>query len=107
MAPLLFSLALLAQAAPGAGDPAGNSVATRVEVGQLVEDSQGATLGRIEAVKTAPDGRARQVLVRVGGVRGVGASTKALPAAALRPKGDGHAAVLTRAEVESLPEVAH
>jgi hypothetical protein len=62
-------------------------------------------LGDVEHVLTGPDGGARQVLVRTGGVARVRSSLKALPAAGLKLDGQTAVASLTREELQSLPDV--
>jgi hypothetical protein len=101
MLALIFSLALLA--APPVDTTANGGL--QLAPGQTVRASDGAVLGRVERIVTGPDGRPRQVLVRVGGVGRVGSAVKALPVSALRAGRDGPTAALTVAEVQSLPAV--
>lgn len=66
-------------------------------VGAEVKDSKGVSVGKVEKVIPGPDGRPRQVLVRVDRV------LRTLPVEALQPSGKSYAAVLTRAEIAALP----
>ena len=54
-------------------------------------------MGKVEKIILGPDGRPRQVLVRVDRV------LRTLPVEALQPSGKTYAAVLTRAEIAALP----
>jgi len=66
-------------------------------IGAEVKDQKGAPVGRVEKLIMGPDGRPKQVLVRVDRV------LRALPVEALQPSGSGYVAVLTRAEIAALP----
>ena len=66
-------------------------------VGAEVRDGKGANVGKVEKIIAGPDGRPRQVLVRVDRV------LRALPVEALQRSGDVYVAVLTRAEIAALP----
>jgi len=71
-------------------------------IGAEVKDQKGASVGKIERIIAGPDGRPRQVLVRVDRV------LRALPVEALQPPSQGapsgaYVAVLTRAEIAALP----
>lgn len=105
---LLITVAFLASASPAAAQPVDStarSAAPVVRQGQVVRDVRGAVLGRVEGVVLGSDGRPRQVLVRRGGVARVGSTLKSLPVGALRAESGGLSAVLTRAEVDALPDV--
>ncbi|HEY4029618.1 MAG TPA: hypothetical protein VGM25_04700 [Caulobacteraceae bacterium] len=89
------ALALLAAAALlGAGLA---HAQTAPPVGAEVRDGKGAKVGKIEKIILGADGRPKQVLVRVDRV------LRALPVEALERSGDAYVAVLTRAEIASLP----
>lgn len=66
-------------------------------VGAEVKDSKGVVVGKVEKIILGPDGRPRQVLVRVDRV------LRTLPVEAVQPSGKTYAAVLTRAEIAALP----
>jgi hypothetical protein len=66
-------------------------------VGAEVKDPKGLPVGKVEKIILGPDGRPRQVLVRVDRV------LRALPVEALQPSGGVYVAVLTRAEIAALP----
>jgi hypothetical protein len=86
---LLFSASTAgAQGAPSSAAP---------PVGAEVKDSKGVMVGKVEKIILGPDGRPRQVLVRVDRV------LRTLPVEALQPSGKAYAAVLTRAEIAALP----
>jgi hypothetical protein len=85
-APLFTASAVQAQPSPAAPP-----------IGAEVKDSKGAAVGKVEKVILGPDGRPRQVLVRVDRV------LRTLPVEALQPSGKAYAAVLTRAEIAALP----
>lgn len=106
MVPLLLVLALALAPQSDRVDTTAQSASVRFEPGQAIRSADGDVLGRIESVVAGPDGRPRQVLVRTGGVRGVGSSIKALPVAGFRTGREGPVAVLTRRELDSLPAVA-
>jgi hypothetical protein len=80
----------LAQASVAAPDP-------QPRVGAKVRDSRGDVAGTIERVIAGPDGRPRQILVRVGRI------LRTLPVDGLTPSRGGFASVLSRAELDSLP----
>jgi len=65
--------------------------------GQKLKDSGGASVGQIERVVPGPDGRPRQIEVRIAG------QLRVLPIAGLTRSGDAWASVLSRAELEALP----
>lgn len=90
-----FALFLLA--APAAHAPAAHAQAAAPTIGAEVKDQKGASVGKVERIILGPDGRPRQVLVRVDRV------LRALPVEALQPSGAGYVAVLTRAEIAALP----
>lgn len=81
-----------------------SSSSASVAQGQTVRDSKGAVVGKVESVSRGRDGLPSQVLVRVGGVARVGSTLKALPAAGLQPKGGEAVTVLTRAELDAMPD---
>ncbi len=66
--------------------------------GQALKDAAGATLGRIEKIIVDAAGRPRQALVRVTRV------LRVLPLDALTRSGDTYVTVLSRAELEALPQ---
>ena len=66
-------------------------------IGAEVKDAKGVLVGKVEKIILGPDGRPRQVLVRVDRV------LRTLPVEALQPSGKTYAAVLTRAEIAALP----
>ena len=66
-------------------------------VGAEVKDSKGVMVGKVEKIILGPDGRPRQVLVRVDRV------LRTLPVEALQPSGKTYTAVLTRGEIAALP----
>ena len=70
---------------------------TAPPVGAEVRDDKGKPVGKVERIILGPDGRPKQALVRVDRV------LRALPVEALQRMGDAYVAVLTRAEIASLP----
>ena len=66
-------------------------------VGAAVRDDKGKPVGKVEKIILGPDGRPRQVLVRVDRV------LRALPVEALQRSGDFYVAVLSLAEIAALP----
>jgi hypothetical protein len=86
-------VAALAQPTPAAAPAA--------LVGKPVRDADGKTLGVIEKVITAADGRIRQIQVRTR--RGPVSILRTLPFASLKADGDGFVSVLTQAEYEAIP----
>ena len=86
---------LLTASAAGAQAPPPSPPAPTV--GAEVKDSKGVLVGKVEKVILGPDGRPRQVLVRVDRV------LRTLPVEALQPSGRAYAAVLTRPEIAALP----
>lgn len=66
-------------------------------IGAEVKDPKGAAVGKVEKIILGPDGRPKQVLVRVDRV------LRALPVEALQASGATYVAVLTRAEIAALP----
>jgi hypothetical protein len=84
LAPTLAPTMALAQPAPP-------------PIGAEVKDPKGAVVGRVEKIILGPDGRPRQVLVRVDRV------LRALPVEALQPSRGVYVVVLTRAEIAALP----
>lgn len=96
--PLLtvLPLALLIAGSPA---PAAAQVPASADppVGAQVKDDKGKPVGRVEKVILGPDGRPRQVEVRVDRV------LRTLPVEALKPSGGAYAAVLSRAEIAALP----
>ena len=66
-------------------------------VGSEVKDDKGKPVGKIEKIIVGPDGRPKQVLVRVERV------LRALPVEALQRSGDAYVAVLSLAEIAALP----
>ena len=66
-------------------------------VGAKVRDDKGKPVGQVEKVVAGPDGKPRQVLVRVDRV------LRTLPVEALTPSDGGYVAVLSRAEIAALP----
>jgi hypothetical protein len=66
-------------------------------VGAEVKDPKGASVGKVEKIIPGPDGKPRQVLVRVDRV------LRALPVEALQASGEAYVAILTRAEIAALP----
>jgi hypothetical protein len=85
---IAFAAVLLAPALAAAQPP---------PVGAEVKDQKGAAVGKVEKIILGPDGRPRQVLVRVDRI------LRALPIEALQASGAVYVAVLTRAEIASLP----
>ena len=90
-----FAVLLLAAAVPVQAQPPGPSQVPAI--GAEVKDPKGASVGKVEKIILGPDGRPRQVLVRVDRV------LRALPVEALQPTGGAYVAVLTRAEIAALP----
>ncbi len=66
-------------------------------VGAAVRDDKGKPVGKVEKIILGPDGRPKQVLVRVDRV------LRALPVEALQRSGDAYVAVLSLAEIAALP----
>ena len=66
-------------------------------VGAKVKDGQGKAVGQVEKVIAGPDGKPKQVLVRVDRI------LRTLPVEALTPSGSDYVSVLSRAEVAALP----
>jgi hypothetical protein len=66
-------------------------------VGAEVRDDKGKPVGKVERIILGPDGRPKQAIVRVDRV------LRALPVEALQRSGDAYVAVLSRAEIASLP----
>jgi hypothetical protein len=66
-------------------------------VGAEVRDDKGKPVGKVEKIILGPDGRPRQVLVRVERV------LRALPVEALQRSGNAYVAVLSLAEIAALP----
>ena len=89
---LALGPALTAHAQTPVTDPA-----SAPRIGAKVRDSKGATVGVVERVIAGPDGRPRQVLVRVGRI------ARTLPVDGLAPSADAYVSVLSRAELEALP----
>lgn len=90
------AVALLASAAAAQPAPAR---------GAVVRDPHGEVLGRVETVVTDSTGRPVQVIIRSRTIPGVRSTLRALPAASLRPNGDGLRTPLRKAEFEVLPPV--
>jgi hypothetical protein len=70
---------------------------TAPPVGAKVKDDKGKPIGDVEKVIAGPDGKPRQVLVRVDRV------LRTLPVESLTRQGAEYVSVLSRAEVASLP----
>ncbi len=85
--------AVLAQPVPAAAPAA--------LVGKVVRDVDGKTLGVIEKVITAGDGRIRQVQVRTR--KGPVTALRTLPFSSLRADGDAFTSVLTQGEFDAIP----
>jgi hypothetical protein len=66
-------------------------------VGAEVRDDKGKPVGKVERIILGADGRPKQAIVRVDRV------LRALPVEALQRSGDAYVAVLSRAEIASLP----
>jgi hypothetical protein len=66
-------------------------------VGAEVRDDKGKPVGKVEKIILGPDGRPKQVLVRVERV------LRALPVEALQRSGGAYVAVLSLAEIAALP----
>ena len=86
-----LAVLLTASAAEAQPSPAAPSI------GAEVKDSKGVMVGKVEKIILGPDGRPRQVLVRVDRV------LRTLPVEALQPSGKTYTAVLTRGEIAALP----
>ncbi len=96
------SALLLAAASGGAGW--GAAAQARVPAsGDIVRDSRGEVLGRIESVVADSAGRPVQVRVRSRTTAGMRSEVRALPASSLRPSRDGFSTPLRKAEFEVLP----
>lgn len=93
-----------AQTTPGALDSTAQTVALALSDGTQVLDRRGNEIAEVRYRVTGADGAVRQVLVRTGGMAGVRASLKALPAATLTPKGNAVVAPLTHTELQALPD---
>jgi hypothetical protein len=70
---------------------------TAPPVGAKVKDGQGKAVGQVEKVILGPDGKPKQVLVRVDRI------LRTLPLDALTPAGGDYVCVLSRAEIVALP----
>jgi hypothetical protein len=70
---------------------------TTPAVGAKVHDDKGKAIGEVVKVIAGPDGRPRQVMVKVERV------LRTLPIESLTRQGDGYVSVLSRAEVAALP----
>jgi hypothetical protein len=70
-------------------------------VGKVVRDVDGKTLGVIEKVITAGDGRIRQVQVRTR--KGPVTALRTLPFSSLTADGDAFKSVLTQGEFDAIP----
>jgi hypothetical protein len=77
--------------------PALAQAQTPPPVGAEVRDDKGKPVGKVERIILGPDGRPKQVLVRVERV------LRALPIEALQRSGDAYVAVLSLAEIAALP----
>jgi hypothetical protein len=94
------ALALLAAAVtlgPALAQAQTTSNMTPPPVGAEVRDDKGKPVGKVEKIILGPDGRPRQVLVRVERV------LRALPVEALQRSGGAYVAVLSLAEIAALP----
>ena len=94
------ALALLAAAAvlvPALAQAQNASNVTPPPVGAEVRDDKGKPVGKVERIILGPDGRPKQVLVRVERV------LRALPVEALQRSGGAYVAVLSLAEIAALP----
>ena len=88
--PILLAVSLMAAPAVGRAQAA-------PPVGAKVKDGKGKAVGLVEKVILGPDGKPKQVLVRVDRV------LRTLPIEALTPAGGEYVCVLSRAEISALP----
>jgi hypothetical protein len=99
---IVLAAALVGGAAPlGAQAQPVPAAAPAALVGKPVRGADGKTLGVIEKVITAADGRIRQIQVRTR--RGPVSILRTLPFASLKAEGDGFVSVLTQAEYDAIP----
>jgi len=83
--------------AAGIFAPALARAQTPPPVGAEVRDDKGKPVGKVEKIILGPDGKPKQVLVRVERV------LRALPVEALQRSGGAYVAVLSLAEIAALP----
>ena len=98
LAAATLALSSLADAAYAQPVPAAAPAAL---VGKPVRDVDGKTLGAIEKVITAADGRIRQVQVRTR--KGPVSALRTLPFGSLKADSDGFVSVLSQAEFDAIP----
>ena len=90
IAVIAFAAALALAAAPALAQEA-------PPIGAKVKDDKGKPIGEVEKIVQGPDGKPRQVLIRVDRV------LRTLTVESLTRKGNDYISVLSRAEVAALP----